>query len=205
MISRVESIAAEKIAAHIREPYSKENFYGGISELKKEAVAHFLGTDDPEAGTQQASQTEDGYTAYDIKGAFGAVQKKVLRNAILKDGLRIDGRGLTDIRDIWTEITYLPRVHGSSVFTRGETQVMASVTLGTGRDVQAVDQIFDQTDKRFYLHYSFPPFSVGEARFLRGTSRREIGHGILAERALQGMLPDEEEFPYTIRINSDVL
>ena len=128
-----------------------------------------------------------------------------MRNAILNDGLRIDGRGLTDIRDIWTEITYLPRVHGSSVFTRGETQVLASVTLGTGRDVQAVDQIFDQTDKRFYLHYSFPPFSVGEARFLRGTSRREIGHGILAERALQGMLPDEEEFPYTIRINADVL
>ena len=109
------------------------------------------------------------------------------------------------MRDIWCEVGYLPRVHGSAIFTRGETQVMASITLGTGKDVQPVDQIFDTTDKRFYLHYSFPPFSVGEARFLRGPSRREIGHGYLAERSLVGMLPPEDEFPYTIRLNTDVL
>jgi len=96
-------------------------------------------------------------------------------------------------------------VHGSSVFTRGETQVLSSVTLGTSKDVQPVDQIFDSSDKRFYLHYSFPPFSVGEVKFLRGPSRREIGHGMLAERALLPLLPETEEFPYTIRINSDVL
>lgn len=205
LLAKVEPVVADKIAAHIKAPYNKESFYGGISDLKKEAVAHFLGVTDVEAGTEQAHETEDGYTASDLAAAFGAIEKKVLRNAILDDSVRIDGRGLTDIRDIWSEVAYLPRVHGSSIFTRGETQVLASVTLGTGRDVQAVDQVFDTTDKRFYLHYSFPPFSVGEARFLRGTSRREIGHGMLAERALQGMLPDEQEFPYTIRINADVL
>jgi polyribonucleotide nucleotidyltransferase len=123
----------------------------------------------------------------------------------MRDGRRIDGRGLTDVRDIWTEVGYMPRVHGSAVFTRGETQVMASVTLGTGKDVQPVDQVFDTADKPFFLHYSFPPFSVGEARFLRGPGRREIGHGMLAERALQGMIPSQDEFPYTIRINADVL
>ncbi|MEX1055378.1 MAG: polyribonucleotide nucleotidyltransferase, partial [Rhodothermales bacterium] len=118
---------------------------------------------------------------------------------------RLDGRRLDEVRDIWIEAGYLPRVHGSAVFTRGETQVLASVTLGTGREVQAVDQIFDDEDKRFYLHYNFPPFCTGEAKFLRGTSRREIGHGMLAERALLPVLPNHEEFPYTIRINADVL
>ncbi|TDI76958.1 MAG: polyribonucleotide nucleotidyltransferase [Bacteroidetes bacterium] len=205
IIEQVGEFIASKIDAHIRLPYSKETFYGGISDLKKETVEHFLKGSDENGEATLLSQTDDGFNAGDIKAAFGEVEKQVLRKVILEESLRLDGRGLADVRDIWTEVTYLPRVHGSAVFTRGETQVLASVTLGTGRDVQAVDQVFDTTDKRFYLHYSFPPFSVGEARFLRGTSRREIGHGMLAERALQGQLPDEQDFPYTIRINADVL
>jgi polyribonucleotide nucleotidyltransferase len=202
---RVAGYAADKLKEHILSPYDKENFYGGIDRIKTETVEHFLGVDDPDAGTEAAEATDEGFTASDLRTAVGIVEKDVIRELILSEGRRLDGRGLTDIRDIWADTNYLPRVHGSAVFTRGETQVISSVTLGTGRDVQAVDQVFDSTDKRFYLHYSFPPFSVGEARFLRGPGRREIGHGMLAERALEGMLPDLDSFPYTIRINSDVL
>ena len=205
LVEKVRSMVAEKIDTHIREPYAKETFYGGISDLKNGVVDELLGVNDPENGQTRATETEDGYTAGDIKGALGIVEKDVMRNMVLSDHLRIDGRNLTDVRDIWTDVNYLPRVHGSAIFTRGETQVLASVTLGTSRDVQAVDQVFDDKDKRFYLHYNFPPFSVGEARFLRGASRREVGHGILAERALIKMLPAEEDFPYTIRIIADVL
>ena len=128
-----------------------------------------------------------------------------MREMILSEGRRIDGRGPEDVRHIWSEVGYLPRVHGSAIFTRGETQVLASVTLGTRKDAQAVDQVFDVSDRRFFLHYNFPPFCTGEAKFLRGASRREIGHGYLAERALMHAIPDDEDFPYTIRINADVL
>ena len=200
VVDAVRAYAAGTLEEHILKPYSKETFYGGISDIKKDVVAHFLGE-----GEEAKDETEQGWTKSDIKAAVGQVESDVMRELILRDGRRIDGRGLTDIRDIWTEVGYLPRVHGSAVFTRGETQVMASVTLGTGKDVQPVDQVFDTEDKPFFLHYSFPPFSVGEARFLRGPGRREIGHGMLAERALQGMIPGQDEFPYTIRINADVL
>ncbi|MGA1494971.1 MAG: polyribonucleotide nucleotidyltransferase, partial [Rhodothermales bacterium] len=200
VVDAVRAYAAGTLEEHILKPYSKETFYGGISDIKKDVVSHFLGE-----GEEAKDETEQGWTKSDIKAAVGQVESDVMRELILRDGRRIDGRGLTDIRDIWTEVGYLPRVHGSAVFTRGETQVMASVTLGTGKDVQPVDQVFDTEDKPFFLHYSFPPFSVGEARFLRGPGRREIGHGMLAERALQGMIPGQDEFPYTIRINADVL
>lgn len=205
LVSQVDALVNERMTNHIKAPYEKQSFYGGISDIKQEAVDALLGVDDPETGTERAEATEDGYTAGDIKAAVGAVEKHVMRELILSEGHRIDGRSLTDIRSIWCEVGYLPRVHGSSIFTRGETQVLASVTLGTGKDVQAVDQIFDTEDRAFYLHYSFPPFSTGEAKFLRGTSRREIGHGYLAERALKPMLPDNDAFPYTIRLNADVL
>jgi len=200
VVEAVREYAAKTLEEHILKPYSKETFYGGISDIKKDVVAHFLGE-----GEDAKDETEQGWTKGDIKDAVGKVESDVMRELILRDGRRIDGRGLTDVRDIWTEVGYMPRVHGSAVFTRGETQVMASVTLGTGKDVQPVDQVFDNADKPFFLHYSFPPFSVGEARFLRGPGRREIGHGMLAERALQGMIPSQDEFPYTIRINADVL
>ncbi|HMB93144.1 MAG TPA: polyribonucleotide nucleotidyltransferase, partial [Rhodothermales bacterium] len=193
------------IADHIRQPYDKATFYGGIRDIKEEALDMLLGVDDPELGRVQAEMTADGYTRGDIKEAVSIVESEVMREMILSEGRRIDGRDLRQVRDIWCEVGYLPRVHGSAIFTRGETQVLASVTLGTGKDVQPVDQVFDTEDKRFFLHYTFPPFSTGEVKFLRGASRREIGHGYLAERALAGMLPDAADFPYTIRINADVL
>jgi polyribonucleotide nucleotidyltransferase len=205
LIEKVEGLCGSRLAEHVRNPYDKESFYGGISDIKQDVLDALLGKDDPESGSERADATEDGFTAPQIKDAVSAVEKKVMRDMILDEGRRIDGRNFTDVRSIWSDINYLPRVHGSAIFTRGETQVLASVTLGTGKDAQGVDQVFDVEDKRFYLHYSFPPFSVGEARFLRGPGRREIGHGMLAERALIGMLPDEVDFPYTIRINADVL
>jgi polyribonucleotide nucleotidyltransferase len=117
----------------------------------------------------------------------------------------VDGRGLTDIRPITSEVQVLPRTHGSALFTRGETQALAVATLGTSSDEQKIDALIGESYKKFLLHYNFPPFSVGEAKFLRGPARREIGHGALAERALQATLPDESEFPYTIRLVSEIL
>lgn len=134
---------------------------------------------------------------------FHDVQKEAVRNLILDKGIRLDGRTTTEIRPIWCEVNYLPSTHGSSIFTRGETQALATVTLGTSRDVNVIDLPSDQGEENFYLHYNFPPFSTGEARPLRGVSRREIGHGNLAQRALKGMIP--EDCPYTIRLMSDVL
>ncbi len=131
------------------------------------------------------------------------VQKTAVRNVILEKGIRLDGRKTTDIRPIWCEVDYLPSVHGSSLFTRGETQALATVTLGTSREANVIDSPSEQGEEKFYLHYNFPPFSTGEAKPLRGTSRREVGHGNLAQRALKNMIPAEN--PYTIRIVSEVL
>jgi polyribonucleotide nucleotidyltransferase len=134
---------------------------------------------------------------------FHDVQKEAVRNVILDKGIRLDGRKTTEIRPIWCEVDYLPSTHGSAIFTRGETQALATVTLGTSREANVIDLPSDQGEERFYLHYNFPPFSTGEARPLRGTSRREVGHGNLAQRALKNMIPAEN--PYTIRIVSEVL
>ena len=205
IVDRVRQQLSGRIREHLRLPYDKETFYGGVRDIKEQVVNEMLGEDNPEMGQVRSEATEEGYTEKQIREAVGYVEKQELRGMILDENRRLDGRGLDEVRDIWTEVGYLPRVHGSSIFTRGETQVLASVTLGSGRDVQAVDQIFDTEDKRFFLHYMFPPFSVGEARFLRGASRREIGHGMLAERALAAVLPDHDSFPYTIRLNADVL
>ena len=130
-------------------------------------------------------------------------QKKAVRDLVLNEGIRLDGRKTTDIRPIWCEVDYLPSAHGSSIFTRGETQALATATLGTSREANIIDLPTEQSEERFYLHYNFPPFSTGEARPLRGTSRREIGHGNLAQRALKKVVP--EDCPYTIRIVSEVL
>lgn len=132
-------------------------------------------------------------------------QKEVLRNLILDEKFRIDGRKPDDIRAIWTEVGYLPRAHGSAIFTRGETQALVSVTLGTKRDEQSVDTLFDTEPKRFMLNYNFPPFSTGEIRNRLSLSRREVGHGNLAERALKRMVPSADDFGYTIRVVSDIL
>ncbi|WP_121964207.1 polyribonucleotide nucleotidyltransferase [Myroides sp. N17-2] len=138
-----------------------------------------------------------------ISTYFKKTQKVAVRNLILDQNIRLDGRKTTEIRPIWSEVDYLPSVHGSSIFTRGETQALATVTLGTSRDANIIDLPSEQGEDRFYLHYNFPPFSTGEARPLRGTSRREVGHGNLAQRALKNMIP--ADCPYTIRLVSEVL
>ncbi len=138
-----------------------------------------------------------------ISAYFNKVKKKAVRDLMLNEGIRLDGRSTTEIRPIWTEIDYLPSVHGSAIFTRGETQALATVTLGTSRDINIIDGATMKGEERFYLHYNFPPFSTGEARPLRGTSRREIGHGHLAQRALEQVVP--EETPYTVRVVSEIL
>lgn len=131
------------------------------------------------------------------------VEKEAMRRAVLDEGKRLDGRKTTDIRPIWCEVGPLPGPHGSSIFTRGETQSLSTVTLGTSRDEKMIDEALIQGSDRFLLHYNFPPFSTGEARPTRGVGRREIGHGNLACRALKNMIP--EDFPYSIRVVSDIL
>ena len=130
-------------------------------------------------------------------------QKKAVRDLVLAEGIRLDGRKTTDIRPIWCEVDYLPSTHGSALFTRGETQALATTTLGTSRESNVIDLPTDQSEENFYLHYNFPPFSTGEARPLRGTSRREVGHGNLAQRALKKVIP--ANCPYTVRVVSEVL
>lgn len=138
-----------------------------------------------------------------ISKYYSKAEKSAIRNLTLNEGLRLDGRKTTDIRPIWCEVDYLPSTHGSAIFTRGETQALATVTLGTSREANQIDMPTHQGEEKFYLHYNFPPYSTGEARPLRGTSRREVGHGNLAQRALKGMIP--AECPYTVRIVSEVL
>src|SRR5207248_10031079 len=159
-------------------------------DLRKAVVAEFA---------------EQGADPKAVSKLFESLEKDLVRTRILKDGKRPDGRGFKDIRPISIEVGVLPRAHGSGLFTRGQTQVMSIATLGTDSDEQSVDSIGLDEPKRYIHHYNFPPFSVGEARPLRGTSRRDIGHGALAERALLAVLPDEQDFPYVIRVVSDTV
>ena len=140
-----------------------------------------------------------------VKKYFHDVMKEATRNLLLDEGIRLDGRKTDEIRPIWSEVDYLPMAHGSAIFTRGETQSLTTITLGTKLDEKIVDEVMNQGRDRFLLHYNFPPFSTGEARPARGTSRREIGHGNLAHRALKPMMPDAADNPYVIRIVSDIL
>ena len=138
-----------------------------------------------------------------VKRYYHDVEKEAMRRCILDEGKRLDGRTTTQIRPIWAEVDYIPGPHGSAVFTRGETQSLSTVTLGTKLDEKIVDDVLDQSRERFLLHYNFPPFSTGEAKASRGVGRREIGHGNLANRALKRMIP--EDYPYVIRVVSDIL
>jgi polyribonucleotide nucleotidyltransferase len=175
----------------------KADRYDAYSKAKSEAKAKFVSTitDDK---LQAKRGKELGTILEDVK-------YKLSRELVLDTGRRIDGRDTTTIRPIWCEVGMLPRTHGSGLFTRGETQVLGTVTLGTGDDEQMIDDLAGLTHKKFMLHYNFPPFSVGEAGRMGGQSRREIGHGFLAERAVKAILPDFEKFPYTIRVVSEVL
>ncbi len=141
----------------------------------------------------------------ETKEIFQSIHKKSIRDLVLNEKKRSDGRDFNEIRPLSIEVGILPRTHGSALFTRGETQCLATVTLGTFEDVQRLDGLGEKAEKRFMLHYNFPPFSVGEVAFLRGAGRREIGHGALAEKSILPSIPDEEDFPYTIRIVSDIL
>jgi polyribonucleotide nucleotidyltransferase len=143
--------------------------------------------------------------ALQVQEIFEELEKQEMRRLILEEGRRADGRSVTQVRPITCEVGVLPRTHGSALFTRGQTQALATTTLGTSEDEQRLDDLEGESFKRFMLHYNFPPFSVGEVKFMRGASRRDIGHGALAERAIQPVLPGKEEFPYTVRIVSDIL
>jgi polyribonucleotide nucleotidyltransferase len=165
----------------------------GVKSVKEQAVASLL-AEFPEKAREIANELED-------------IEYRVMRRQVIERGERVDGRDLDTIRPISIETGVLPRTHGSAVFTRGQTQALVSVTLGTTEDEQRIDSIdvAGETTKSFMLHYNFPPFSTGEVKMIRGTSRREIGHGALAERALQPLLPQYEDFPYTLRVVSEIL
>ena len=167
-----------------------------------------------EREAREAVVTQEAHAEFDaqfegrereIDDALYAIKKEIMRGKILDAGVRPDGRALTEVRPIWCETGILPRTHGSAVFTRGQTQVMTVVTLGAMGDVQVLDGLSNEDTKRYMHHYNFPPYSTGEAKPMRGPGRREIGHGALAERALEPMIPSEEEFPYAIRLVSEVM
>jgi len=190
VVRRVEELALTKLKQALDVPEKLER-YKRIAEVKSEVVAQ-AGAEFPDKGKH-------------IKSAFDELKRNCFRGLVVHQEKRIDGRGLKDIRPIACEVSVLPRTHGSALFTRGETQALVVTTLGTASDEQRVDALLGEHYKKFMLHYNFPPFSVGEVKYLRGPGRREIGHGNLAERALLPVLPAEESFPYTIRIVSEIL
>ena len=198
--AKVKALTWEKV----KEAYGrheKHDRYGRLSEIKKEllqALKDEAGGDAQKLANLQLREKE-------IKGYYEDVKYEYMRKMITDEGRRIGGRGMADIRKITCEVGLLPRVHGSSLFTRGETQALVATTLGTAEDEQRVEMLTGMTFKKFMLHYNFPPFSVGEVKFLRSPGRREIGHGALAERALRQVLPAEDKFPYTVRIVSDIM
>nr|MBF0222634.1 polyribonucleotide nucleotidyltransferase [Desulfobulbaceae bacterium] len=153
----------------------------------------------------ELAEAEEEYCPQAAKEALYSLKKTVMRGQIVNDKTRLDGRRFDEVRPISSEVGVLPRAHGSALFTRGETQSMVTTTLGSGDDEQRVESLYGMEFKTFMLHYNFPPFCVGEARFLRGPSRRDIGHGALATRAIKGVLPDHDSFPYTIRIVSEIM
>lgn len=157
------------------------------------------------ADAKERFNTEEKDPGKDVADMFYEVEKKLVRGMIVEEGVRVDGRKPDEIRQITSTVGLLPRVHGSALFVRGETQALVATTLGTADDEQKIDALEGESYKTFMLHYNFPPFSVGEVKFLRGPGRREIGHGALAEKALRPVMPAKESFPYTIRVVSDVL
>ncbi|MBT8268380.1 MAG: polyribonucleotide nucleotidyltransferase [Bacteroidia bacterium] len=187
---KIHDLTYDKYFAVAKSGLSKNERSDAFSAIKEEVKETF--------SEEELEEIGDLVSTY-----LGKTKKEAIRNLTLDEGVRLDGRKTTDIRPIWCEVDYLPSTHGSSVFTRGETQALATVTLGTSREANIVDLATFQGEETFYLHYNFPPFCTGEARPIRGTSRREVGHGNLAQRALKGMIP--EDCPYTVRIVSEVL
>jgi polyribonucleotide nucleotidyltransferase len=190
LLERVRSAAADKLRAAFLVT-GKHERAAAVAAAKQEATT--------------ALAAEYAGREKEIETALGELESETLRVLVVKENRRVDGRGLTDIRPITCEVNVLPRTHGSALFTRGETQALVVTTLGTSSDEQKVDDLLGEQYKKFMLHYNFPPFSVGEVRQLRGPGRREIGHGALAERALQAVIPEENGFPYTVRVVSEIL
>ena len=180
----------DKVYAVAKTPSAKEERHENFAAVLEEFLSQY--------SEEERAEVESFAKVY-----YHDVEKEAMRQMILNEGIRLDGRNSTTIRPIWSEIDYLPGAHGSAIFTRGETQSLTAVTLGSVKDANMVDSVAINYDEKFFLHYNFPPFSTGEARPLRGTSRREVGHGNLAQRALAGMIPSEN--PYTIRVVSDIL
>ena len=191
LLGKIKEIIGDRFVTTSKAGSSKKEYSDAIKEIVAE-VQEKLAEEFPDMESTIGEYCHD-------------VQRDVLRNLILDEHYRIDGRKPNEIRDIWTEVGYLPRTHGSAIFTRGETQSLVTVTLGSKKDEQSIDTLFDAEPKRFMLNYNFPPFCVGEINNRFGLSRREVGHGNLAERALKRTLPSQEEFGYTIRIVSDIL
>ena len=190
LAKKINDLAYDKCYAIAKKGTSKKERSNAFAEVREEIEATF-----------SEEELED-YGAL-VGKYFNKSQKNAVRELTLAEGLRLDGRKTDEIRPIWCEVDYLPSTHGSSIFTRGETQALATVTLGTSREAMKIDMPSYEGEERFFLHYNFPPFCTGEARPLRGTSRREVGHGNLAQRALKGMVPDD--CPYTVRVVSEVL
>ena len=187
---KIHNLAYDKCYAIAKQGTSKAERGAAFAEVKEEVIASFSEEEIEEFGGL-------------ISKYYSKAEKKAVRELTLSEGVRLDGRKTDEIRPIWCEVDYLPSTHGSSVFTRGETQALATVTLGTSRDANIIDMPSYEGEEKFYLHYNFPPFCTGEARPLRGTSRREVGHGNLAQRGLKGVIPDN--CPYTVRVVSEVL
>ncbi len=187
---KIHDMAYDKVYAVAKQGSSKKERGMAFSEIKEEILASFT--------EEELEDIGDLVSKY-----YNKAEKEAVRDLTLNEGLRLDGRKTDEIRPIWCEVDYLPSTHGSSIFTRGETQALATVTLGTSREANVIDMPSYEGEETFYLHYNFPPFSTGEARPIRGTSRREVGHGNLAQRALKGMVPDD--CPYTVRVVSEVL
>jgi polyribonucleotide nucleotidyltransferase len=190
LISQVKEKYAEETRTALTIPTKIER-HNAFNELRKRAKAE-LEEEHPDGG-------------HDIDEAFHDLERDILRGMILDEGKRLDGRSFTEVRPITCEVGILPRAHGSALFTRGETQALGTTTLGTSYDDQRLDSVIGQSTKSFMLHYNFQPFCVGEARMLRAPGRREIGHGVLAERTIRSVIPDLEEFPYTVRVVSEIL
>ncbi|TKD59193.1 polyribonucleotide nucleotidyltransferase [Flavobacterium sp. ASW18X] len=190
LAQKIYDMAYDKVYAVAKQGSSKKERGKAFSEIKEEIKASF---------SEEELETYGGL----VSKYYHKAEKEAVRNLTLEEGLRLDGRKTDEIRPIWCEVDYLPSVHGSSVFTRGETQALATVTLGTSREANQIDMPSFEGEETFYLHYNFPPFSTGEARPIRGTSRREVGHGNLAQRALKKMIP--ADCPYTVRVVSEIL
>ena len=172
----------------------KQERYATLDDVKAEVVEKFYNAEKDEPSVRE-----------DVSEIFGDLKKKIMRDRILKEGKRVDGRGTTDIRNISCEVGVLPRSHGSALFTRGETQALVAVTLGSREDEQLIDALEGVSFRNFLFHYNFPPFSVGETTPLRSPGRREIGHGFLAEKGVSAMMPTKDQFPYTVRVVSEIL